>query len=122
MAAENLEFSVVTKAIAKGAGPIADLVLGTLGGTLKTNGVNMELLQVVPNYVVGFNFIHDATSTTALEYSHSEITVTRGAAIDLNNVLDTVAGAVQSVKTFLVDSNPTDNTDTYLVVIVHLNA
>lgn len=120
MAAENLEYSSVTVEIAKGAVPTADIVIGTLGGTLKTNGVNIELLQVTPNYVVGFNFIHDATSTTALEYSHAEITVTKGAAIDLDNVLDTVAGAVQSVKTLLVDSTPT--TDTYLVVIVHLNA
>ncbi len=120
MAAENLEYSVVTKAIAKGSGPLADLALGTLGGTLKTNGVNIELLQVTPNYVVGFNFIHDATSTTALKYAHVEITVTRGAAIDLDNVLDTVEGAVQSCKTLLVDSTPL--TDTYLVVIVHLSA
>lgn len=122
MASVNLEFSVVTKEIAKGAVPTADLVLGTIGGTLVPNGVEIKLLEVVPNYKVGFNFIHDATSTTALEFSHAEITVTRGAAINLDNVLDTVAGAIQSVSTLLVDSNPTDNTDTYLVVIVHLNA
>ena len=122
MAAVNTEYSVVTKDIVKGLAPTADIVLGTLGGTLLTNGVNIELLEVLPNYKIGFNFIHDATSTTALEYSHAEITVTRGAAIDLDNVLDTVAGAVQSAKTFLVDSNPSAGTDTYLVVIVHLNA
>lgn len=120
MATVDVEYSVVTKEIAKGAAPTADLVLGTLGGTLLTNGVNIELIQQTPNYIVGFNFIHNATSTTALEYSHAEITVTRGATIDLDNVLDTVAGAVQSVKTLLVDSTPL--TDTYLVVIVHLNA
>ena len=120
MAAVNTEFSVVTKSIAKGLAPTADLVLGTLGGTLVTGGVNIELLQTVPDYIVGFNLIHDATSTTALEYSHAEITVTRGATIDLDNVLDTVAGAVQGVAVLLVDSTPT--TDTYLVVIVHLNA
>lgn len=120
MAAENLEYSVVTKSITKGSTPVADLALGTLGGTLKTNGVNIEILEVVPNFLVGFNFIHDATSTTALKYAHAEITVTRGAAIDLDNVLDTVEGAVQSVKTLLIDSTPT--TDTYLVIIVHLSA
>lgn len=118
----DLEYSVVTKDIAKGSVPVADLVLGTLGGTLVTGGVELELLEVVPNYKVGFNFIHDATSTTELEYSHAEIQVTRGAPISLDNVLDTVAGAVQGVKTFLVDSNPTTNIDTYLVVVVHLNA
>jgi len=118
----NLETSSVTKSIAKGAAPTADLVLGTLGGTLVTGGVKLEILQVVPDYVVGFNFVHDATSTTALEFSHAEITVTRGAAIDLDNVLDTVVGAVQGVGIFLVDSNPSTSVDTYLVVVVHLNA
>ncbi len=120
MAAVNLETSSVTKEIAKGASPTADLVIGTLGGTLVTNGVRINLLRTTPNYVVGFNFIHNATSTTALEYSHAEIQVTRGATIDLDNVLDTVAGAIQSVETLLVDSNP--SFDTYLVVVVHLNA
>ncbi len=120
MAAANIEYSVVTKEIAKGADPTADLVLGTLGGTLVTGGVNISLLQQTPNYVVGFNLIHDDQSTTALEYTHAEITIVKGAAIDLDNVLDTVAGAVQGVAVLLVDS--TEDDDTYLVVIVHLNA
>lgn len=120
MAAVNLETSRVTVNIAKGLAPTADIVLGTIGGTLVAGGVNISLLQTVPDYVVAINLVHDATSTTALEFSHAEITVTRGAAIDLDNVLDTVAGAIQGVATLLIDSTPT--TDTYLIVIVHLNA
>ena len=120
MASVNVERSSVVVSIAKGLVPTADIVLGTIGGTLLTDGVKIELLEVVPNYKVAINLVHNATSTTALEYSHSEITVTRGAAISLDNVVDTVAGAVQGVAVLLVDSTPT--TDTYLVVIVHLNA
>jgi hypothetical protein len=121
MAAENLEWSALTVKIAKGAVPTADIPIATLGGTLKTNGVQISLVDTdSSDYTIGINMIHDATSTTALEYSHAEITVTKGASIDLDNVLDTVAGAVQSVATLLVDSTPL--TDTYLIVIVHLNA
>ena len=120
MAAVAVERSSVVVEIAKGSVPTADIVLGTIGGTLLTAGVKLELLEVTPNYKVGINLIHNATSTTDLEYSHAEITVTRGAVIDLDNVLDTVAGAVQGVECLLVDSTPL--TDTYLVVIVHLNA
>ncbi len=120
MTAVNVEWSSVTKAITKGSAPVSGLTLGTIGGTLLTNGVNITLLEQYPNFIVNFNLIHNATSTTALEYSHAEITVTKGAAIDLDNVLDTVEGAVQSVETLLIDSTPT--TDTYLVVIVHLTS
>ena len=116
----NLERSSVVVSIVKGLAPTADIVLGTIGGTLVTGGVELQLLEVVPNYKVAINLIHDATSTTALEFSHAEITVTRGAAISLDNVLDTVAGIVQGVAALLVDSTPT--TDTYLIVVVHLNA
>jgi len=116
----NLERSSVVVSIVKGLAPTADIVLGTIGGALQTGGVELQLLEVVPNYKVAINLIHDATGTTALEFSHAEITVTRGAAISLDNVLDTVAGVVQGVATLLVDSTPT--TDTYLVVVVHLNA
>ena len=122
MAAVAVEWSAVTKAILKGSIPISGLTLGTIGGTLLTGGVNIKILETFPNFVVGFNLIHNATSTTALEYSHAEITVTRGAAIDLDNVLDTVEGAVQGVETLLIDSDPSLDTDTYLVVIVHLTA
>ena len=120
MAAVTLERSSVVVSITKGLAPTADIVLGTIGGTLQPNGIDLKLLEVTPNYKVAINMVHDATSTTALEYSHSEITVTRGAAISLDNVLDVVAGAIQAVGTLLVDSTPT--TDTYLVVVIHLNA
>ena len=121
MAAENLEWSAETVKIPKGSAPVADIVIGTLGGTLKTNGVSIHLIDTdSDDYTIGINMIHDATSTTALEYSHAEITVVKGAAIDLDNVLDTVNGAVQSVATLLVDSTPLN--DTYLIVVIHLNA
>jgi len=53
MASVAVESSYVTKAIAKGAGPIADLALGTIGGTLLTGGVQIQLIQQSPGYVVG---------------------------------------------------------------------
>ncbi len=120
MAAVVLERSSVVVSIVKGLAPTADIVLGTIGGVLQTGGVELRLLETVPNYKVAINLIHNATGSTILEFSHAEITVTRGAAISLDNVLDTVAGAIQGVATLLVDSTPT--TDTYLVVVVHLDA
>ena len=115
-----LERSSVVVSIAKGAAPTADISIGTIGGALQTGGVEIKLLETVPNYKVAINMIHDATGTTILEFTHAEITVTRGASISLDNVLDVTAGATQAVAALLVDSTPT--TDTYLIVVVHLNA
>lgn len=118
----NLETSSETVTILKGAAATADIVIGTIGGALQTDGVKLELLQVLPDYVVGITMVHDATGTTDLEYTHSEIQVTRGAALSLDNLFDTTGGATQGVGIFLVDSNPSTNIDTYLVVVVHLAA
>ena len=121
-----LETSRATVNIARGAAPTADIVLGTIGGALQTGGVSIDLLDSDPtNIQVGITMVHDATGTTALEYTHAEIVVPRGAAIDLDNVFDVTAGVTQAVGILLIDTDPdgaTGPTDTYLVVVVHLNA
>ena len=117
------ETSFVTKTIAKGSAAVADLAIATIGGTLVAQGVQISLLdEDEDNYTIGITLLHDATSTQELEYSHAEIEVVRGAAVDKDNVMDTIGGVVKGSVALHVGYVPSTDTDTYLVVLVHLAA
>ena len=116
-----VERTSITKKIAKAAAATSGVALFTPGGAIETvNGLQVELLdEDVDDYTLGFTCVHDnAGGGAALVYNHSEFTVTRGAAVAQDQVVDTTPGVTQAVFRFLI--NTVGDVDHYLLVIVSL--
>lgn len=105
--------------ISRGSSDSADVIFGTLTGPLQFAGA--ELIEDSPastKYLVTASYI--AGTDQSLEYSIFRKTVTRGAAIDLDDATGTIAG-LQKWSTIKVVSQDY-NTITYDIIVLHLNA
>ena len=118
MVAQAVEYSTFTFDVTEGTN-IDDATIGTVGGAI----IDVILTRTKSKGTVHsyhLFVVHDTVGTTVLEYSVRQATVTDGAAVSLDNVFRTNAGAGQAAAVIRHTTN--DDSSTYDVIVVHLNA
>ncbi len=117
MATEAALFATFT--ISRGSTDSLDIPFGTLTGPLVfadceqiRNDADGTEYQIVCEYIAG--------TDQSLESTIIRKTFTNGAAVELDTVLATLAGA--SKATFLRKVENTATTTTYDIIVIHLNA
>jgi len=117
MAAESALYA--TFEISRGTSDSTDVVFGTLTGPLLFAGC--ELIEDSPTktkYQVVCTYI--AGTDQLLEYTIIRKTFTRGAAVEVDTALATLAGVQKA--SFLKKVSSDFNTVTYDIIVLHLNA
>ena len=118
MVAEAVEYSTFTFDVTEGVN-VDDAVIGTVGGAI----IDVVLTRVKSKGTVHsyqLFVVHTTVGTNALEYSVRQASLKDGAAFVADTVFRTNAGAGQAAAVLRHSTN--DETSTYDVIVVHLNA
>ena len=118
MATQAVEFSTFTFDVTEGTA-VDDAVIGTVGGAIiGTHLTRTKSKGTVHSYQL--IVVHDTVGTNALEYSVRQLTLTDGASFVADTVFRTNAGAGQASAAIRHTTN--DDSNTYDIIVVHLNA
>lgn len=119
MAAQAVEYSTFTFEVTEGV-DVDGATIGTIGGSTII-GTHLERVRSKGNvHTYHLVIAHDTSSTTALEYSVRDITITDGSAFDADNSFRTVEGASKASALLPVGSS--DGKTKYDLIVVHLTA
>ena len=115
MATEAVEYSYITVTVVNGTN-VDGATIGTTGGAFI--GAEIVKTETIGNSTTYTVFIvHDATGTTALEYSVRSVTIANNAADSLDNVYRTNEGAAVAVA--ITKTATRANSTTYDIFTVH---
>jgi len=112
-----IEVSTFEVTVTKGT-DVTDAVLATVGGAIQSITIHkIERIGDATTYQIVV--IHDATGTTAIEFTKREVTIVKGATDLLDQVVATTAGNTEGIPHVSLLEQDSSNY-LYEVFIVHL--